>query len=475
MRINIQNEPQTLDPRKARDFNAITVMHMLFEGLTRVAKNGTVELALARDFEISEDGLRYLFRLRDARWSNGTPITSFDFSESWKKSLSPDFPSHTAYQLYPIKGAKETKQGTNCDLGIKPLDAETLLIELEEPLPYFLELLSTPAYFPVFRTDDDHWSESVSTYVCNGPFTLKRWEHSDQIELVRNPHYWNAEEVRLEQIDLVMVSEETELRMFSQGELDWAGSPLSSLPPDAINSLKSEGSMHVKPLLGTYFLRVNTEDPALKDVSLRRALSAAINRSEIVDHILQGGQEIATSLVPPSLGLASNGSFPAGEISSGITLTLLYQQNERNHLIAQTLQQQLKNTLGINLVLEAVERKTLYERISKLDYQLAAGSWIADYNDPINFLEVFKFKSASTNNTGWEDPKYVEWLSRSSVCRDSEERKVFLRNAEELLMSQMPIIPIFHYALNYLTRPEVEDVALSSIGQVDFRWAHKKI
>lgn len=493
LRINIHSEPQSLDPRKARDLNAVTLMHMLFEGLTRIGKEGNVELALAKDCEISEDGLCYLFHLRDAVWSDGKPITSFDFSKSWAKTLSPSFPSDVAYQLYSIKGAKLKKQGEQGEIGIKTPDPYTLIVELEEPLPYFLELLSTPIFFPVQSQLDDenpHWSENASSYISNGPFLMRSWKHSDQIELIRNPSYWEAKEVKLEHIDLFMVSNEIELRMFEEGALDWAGSPLSTLPPDAINHLKKRGSLRVSPLLGTYFLRVNTEDPVLNNADLRRALAFAINRNEIVEHILQGGQTPATALTPPSLRLAMEGFFQDASIPKGkelhhtaveellkqeLTLTLLYQQTDRNHLIVQTLQQQLKKTLGVNLILEAVEKQTFYERISKKQYQLAAGSWIADYNDPINFLEVFKFRASSTNNTGWEDPKYVDCLSRSSVCRNSEERRILLRNAEELLMTQMPIIPIFHFAMNYLQRDDIEDVALSSIGQIDFRWARRNL
>jgi oligopeptide transport system substrate-binding protein len=153
-------------------------------------------------------------------------------------------------------------------------------------------------------------------------------------------------------------------------------------------------------------------------------------------------------------------------------IVLSYCNGERNAAIAQALQSQWERGLGIRVTLEAIEPKVFFRRVSQKEFQLAAGSWTADFNDPINFLEVFKYKDASTNNTNWESSKYIDLLNRSALCRDSEERKSYLRAAEQVLMEQMPIIPIFHYALNYLQREGLEEVVLSPLGQIDFRWAH---
>ena len=143
--------------------------------------------------------------------------------------------------------------------------------------------------------------------------------------------------------------------------------------------------------------------------------------------------------------------------------------------ISQAIQKHWETALGISVQLEAVEAKVFFQKIRQKDYQLAAGSWIADFNDPINFLEVFKYKLGSTNNTLWENPKYIDLLDRSQLCRDQDERKELLRQAEEILMAEMPIIPIFHFAMNYLERDGVEDVALSPIGGLDFRWAQTTV
>lgn len=253
-----------------------------------------------------------------------------------------------------------------------------------------------------------------------------------------------------------------------------------TIPIDAVAHLKAEGKLGVRPLLGTYFIRVNTSDSKspLSDVSMRLALFNALNRENLSEHLLQGGQKPAYTLTPPELNLskqmhkASLADTFYREINHKDPIVLSFSSSERNASIAQTLQKQWEEALGITVILEAIEPKVYYERISQNQFQLAMGSWIADFNDPINFLEVFKYKDTSTNHTGWESSKYIDLLNRSGLCQSQDERTQILAEAEEILMEHMPIIPIFHFAMNYLQRKELKDVVLSPIGQIDFRWAH---
>lgn len=494
LRINIQNEPQSLDPRKARAMGSVAMTHMLFEGLYRVGRNGETEKALAESVEISEDGKVYIFTLRDSKWSNGDPVTSYDFAYSWRKMLDPAFPTDLGYQLERIKGAKLVRAGEMSvhQVAIQTPNPKTLIVELEQPTPYFCELLTLPSFFPVSQrvdTENPHWAEEAKTYVCNGPFVLKEWKHSDIAVAERNSNYWDANSVALKEIELLMVQPETELRMFFNHEIDWAGSPLSTLSIDALGHLKQEHQLKVRPLLGTSFIRINAaQDLFLGESRFRRALALALDRQKITEHVLQGGQLPALALVPPQMGLAEKGYFCDANFleAQNLLTTVLAQKNrtisdipcfqltyiagERAHVIAQAVQQQIEETLGVHLELEAVELKTYYERLSKKQYQLMLGSWIADFNDPINFLEVFKYEGNSSGN-GWENSKYIERLDSSAVCRDIEERKSVLREAEQALMDQMPFIPIFHFSINYLKQEGVEDVCLSPTGQIDFRWS----
>lgn len=263
LRINIESDPQTLDPRKARDLKTITLIRMLFEGLTRVSPKGETELALAEAVEIADDQTRYVFHLRDSVWSNGDPVTSLDFAESWRAILSPSFPTDIANQLYPIKNARKAKLG-EVDLsqvGIETPDAATLVVHLESPTPYFLELASLTSFFPVphrICSLDPKWGQDSAFHVGNGVFAIQSWIHGDRIHLVKNPRYWETDKVKMAEIELFMVASDTEMRMFEEGELDWAGSPLCSIPADSIADLKTKNALKVSPLSGTVFLCLNT-------------------------------------------------------------------------------------------------------------------------------------------------------------------------------------------------------------------------
>ena len=486
-RFALTADPTMLDPRKARDLDGVTIIHMLFEGLTRTSRTGEPELALAKSVEISDDGLRYVFHLRKSFWSNGDRLTAHDFCNSWRTILDPKFPTDIAYQLYPIKNARKSKLGELGveTVGVQALDEQTLVVELEQPVPYFLELVTMTSFFPVpiKVVENEQWHLTPETLVSNGPFTLKTWNHSNQLTMSKNLRYWEASEVKLTSVDLYIATPDTALQMFEEGKLDWTGSPLSMIPADAIRELKKSQRLQISPFLATYFYRVNTnplignKSNPLADANFRRALSFAIDRNAIVTHVLQGGHTAAMSLIPPEMRL-KGGGYSSGEAPNFPALdepiTISYSNTERNASVAQSVQKQWESALGIHVRLEAVEPKVFFQRVSKREYQIAAGSWSADFNDPVNFLEVFKYKEGSTNNTGWESAEYVDLLNRSAICKPGEERDQVMRKAEAILMEQLPIIPVFHFVLNYVKKPELEGVALSPSGQLDLRWAYFK-
>ena len=492
--INITTEPGTLDPRKARAHSDINLISMFMEGLTRTDKNGKNALALAKSVDISPDRKIYTFELRDSVWSNGDPVTSYDFAYAWKKSLTPSFNAPSANLLYVIKNAKEVKTG-NLPLslvGIETPDDRTLIVTLSHPTPYFLDLIAHPIYFPVnSKVDrtDPHWAENSSGFVGNGPFILSNWKHHNQLEATKNKGYWDQHAVKLSRINMVMVTEETGFKMFDTKELNWDGSPFSTIPVDAIHSLKEKDKLQIAPILATEWIRVNIEKTPFESSQLRRAFAYAINRQAIVDHIVQGNQIPATGIVPPSMKLQSAPFFKDGDIelarilfkeqmenlglssSAFPKVTLLYTFSKKNHLIAQTLQDQWLKAFGIQIELEAVPKTVFLDRISKKNYTLALGSWFADFNDPINFLEVFKTKDVGTNNTNWEMPIYTELLERSFTCKTPEERLAVLEKSEKVLMNEMPVIPIFHYTMLHVQDKELKDVVWTTMGNIDFKWA----
>lgn len=495
LRLNIGSEPYSLDPRKARDLQSQTISKMFFEGLTRINQRDQAELALAESVIISEDGKTYTFHLRHATWNTGEEVTANDFVYAWKKVLDPSFPTDQSFQLYVIKNAKSAKTGKSSldEVAIKALDSKTLQVELEFPITYFQELVAMPVFFPIHEKNDiqnHNWAGSEETFVCNGPFLLKKWKHSDCLEVVKNPHYWDAANVKLKQIELVMVSEDTELKMYQKGELDWAGSPFSTLPINALPVLKKQPAFCARPFLGTYFFRINVGAAPFNHPLMRRAFALAINRKEIVENVTQGGQVVATGLVPSAMGLQHEAYFSDGNeaqakdyfkralkdlglsLDTLPSLTLVYVAGDRNHTIAQAVQQQWRSVLGVQVNLEAIERKVYFDKLSKKDFQLATSSWTADYKDPINFLEVFKYKSGGSNNTAWENPRYTALLDLAAKSANSQERFKFLKESEAVLMEDMPIIPVFYYTMLYMRNEHVKDVVLTSLGNIDFKWAY---
>jgi oligopeptide transport system substrate-binding protein len=497
-RIAINLDPPTLDPRVARDLASQSILKMLFEGISRVGKDGNVEPALASKIEISEDGLEYTFHLKKTSWSNGDLLTAHDFVYTWSKILDPSFPSPYAYQLYVIKNAKPVKNGDlPLDaLGIEAIDSYTLSMTLEAPVPYLQQMLATPIFFPVNRkvaeSNPDWATRSGKDYVSNGPFVLDQWKQNDMISVRKNNHYWEQNVVDLVGVDLIVSDDNTALQMFEKKELDWVGSPLGTLPTDALPILEKRKEFFKKPSLGVHFFRFNIKKPPFDDVKIRRALNLALDRQELVDHVMMGGQVPALRIVPPCLYSSDLGFFQDADLENarklfnealqerGITkemlpeITLTFASSSvasRNSGLAQAIQQQWRKAFGIVVNLEGVEGKVFFQKIGQQDYQMSMGSWYADVSDPVDFLRVFKFKNGSTNNTGWENDAYIRILDESDQELDAQKREELLFFAEEILMNEMPMAPIYFSSSLHLKSLRLKDVYLSDLQHIDFKWA----
>ncbi|MCB1074482.1 MAG: peptide ABC transporter substrate-binding protein [Simkania sp.] len=494
VRFNIGNEPQTLDPRKVRALADVNLVKMFNEGLTRVDKSGKASLALAKDVQVLNGGLTYKFTLHPTKWSNGDALTASDFAYAWKKSLSPSFVSPNSYMLFVIKNAEAVKTGKlpSSLLGIETPDDKTLIVHLSHKIPYFLELTEHPIFFPVNEKLDrktPNWADNQETYVSNGPFLIHDWKHHNLLEAAKNPTYWDAKAVKLGKLKMVMVSEETGFKMFESQELDWDGSPFSAVPIDAIETLREANQLQTSPVLATSWIRINLEKAPFKSKKMRRAFALAINRQDIVEHVTQGNQIPATGIVPKAMGLQEQPYFKDGQNEEAANLfeeallelgmareklpeiVFTYAAGDRTHPVAQALQQQWYATLGVRVRLEPMEPKVYFSRVSKQDYTLALGSWFADFNDPINFLEVFKTKTNGTNNTNWENPSYAELLETSYTCQNPEERLAYLKQSEQLIMDEMPVIPVFYYTLLFVKDEGLKNVVLTKTGNIDFKWA----
>ena len=469
--LNIVSEPQSLDPRKVRDLNAVNLSKLLFDGLMRVSKTKDVECAIAKSYKISEDKKTYTFTLKDAYWSNGEKLTAYDFEYTLKSNLTPEFASN-ASSLFIFKGAKKAKNKKIPidDIGIKAIDEKTLVFELIKPCPYFLNLLTCPSFFAVNKDmdqKDPKWPQDKNNFVSNGAFALDEWNKNDMITCKKNEYYWEKDKVKLQKISLMMLTNDVELNMFELNQLDIAGSPYSSIIVDSLNKLKQDKNYHVSPYFGTSFLRVNSKK--IPDLNFRKDLINSFDRKKITEHVLQGGQ-IATSKLVPVQKEMDVPIFKKDYRAKKITLT--YVSNDRSHILAQALQRDFKENLNLNVSLKAMERKTYYEKLKSLDYELALSSWIADFSDPIDFLNVFKYKDSSTNNTGWENESFIKLLEESENVLDAKEREKLLKQAEEILLSEAPIIPIYHLTQNFLKKETLKDINLYPSGFLDLKYAY---
>ncbi len=472
LKINIVSDPESLDPRKVRDINTVNLSKIFFDGLMRLEKDGNISCAIAENYKVLKDKKTYVFTLKDAFWSNGEKITSYDFEYTWKKILAPEYISSTAFFLFCIRNAKRAKEGkVSLDkVGIKALDEKTLIIELEKPISYFLTLLTHPIFFAVNKKIDQEnpkWTQDSKSYISNGPFVLDKWKHYDMLKAKKNEHYWDKDQVKLNFISMFMLTSDTEQNMFELKALDWAGSPYSTLPVDGIQKIKNYSQYYSQPYYGTSFLRINIEK--IQDLKLRKALCSTIDRKKIIDHILQGEQIQTLRLIPCEEKIIT-GFGKKNFKKKKIIFT--YVNGGRSHLLAQAIQRNWEKYLNIEVELRALEKKTYYDRIASKDYEIAAGSWTADFNDPINFLEVFKYKNSSTNNTGWEHPEYIDLLNQSDEMIDPKLRKETLIKAENILLADVPIIPICHLSQNYLKNPDLKNVYLYRSGFIDFKYAY---
>jgi oligopeptide transport system substrate-binding protein len=474
-------EPSDLDPHMATQTSYYTVLSAILEGL--VAED-SVDLhpvpGVAESWDISPDGLTYTFYLRaDAKWSNGEPVTSQDFIDSWRRILTPSLAAANASELYLIQGAEAFNKGDAdfSQVGLRARDKRTLTVSLEHPAPWFLTVLSGPAWIPVpvstvakygeLAQRGNSWA-TPERWVGNGPFVLKSWHRGQEIVVAKSPTYWDAAHVRLQEIHFhVFESVDAEERAFRAGQIHVT----EAMPPDKIDAYRrdSPNLLRIDPLLGTYFLRVNTRRPGLNDIRIREALALAIDREAITDKLLRGGQLPAFSFTPAGLGgyvpdmaqrknldearqLLSAAGHPGG---AGLhEIEYLYNNSESNKVIAEAIQEMWRRDLGVQVNLMNEDLKSTEGARSTGTYQLLRSSLIADYADPSAFLDILRSDSGN-NFTGWSSPDYDNLLFTAVRTADPAARNALYARAERLMLHEAPVIPIYHYTHVFLIRPSV--------------------
>ncbi|MDA9007614.1 peptide ABC transporter substrate-binding protein [Porticoccaceae bacterium] len=489
-------EPQSLDPHIATGVPEHHIISSLMEGL--VHKDGeTLEPrpGVAKSWDISADGRVYTFYLRqDARWSNGDLHNAHDYVWSWWRALQPALGNLYAYMYFPIANAKAYYDGEISDfsqVGVKALGDYVLQVTLTEPIPYFLQLLDHYSTYPVHRATIEKFGAAdqrgtrwtfEGNIVGNGAFKLKEWKINRRITVERNPHYWNAENVRLNQVVFYPTENvTTEERMFRAGQLHYSG-----IPSDKIQaySQSDDPSLRIQPYLGVYFYRLNVDKPQLSDKRVRRALGMTINRDQLVSQITKGGQIPAYAITPPgTMGyypesdlafdpeaakkLLAEAGYPNGE--GFPTTEILYNTSEGHRKIAVALQQMWKKHLNIDVVLLNQEWKVYLDTVSNHHYEIARAGWIGDYVDPNNFLDMF-LCNGGNNRTRWCNPEYDQIiLQQVPKAKTHQQRLELFQQAETILLDEMPVIPIYIYTSNNLVHPTVKNFGRNILNQANYR------
>ncbi|RCS54853.1 peptide ABC transporter substrate-binding protein [Bremerella cremea] len=595
-------EPQSVDPAKATGAPEGRILDAIFEGLYRKLPDPEDPYkmkpmpGMAISHDLSDDKRIYTFHMRPgAKWTNGEPVTAYDWTFSWMRFLHPESASQYAYQLWYIKNAKryttmevnvgdkveveltdrpnsaqlfprgtivsgivtkidektiepeeKKKDGeegkeekktykfyhVDCvpdvagepdwnagatkrvfylkktpdklvaeyansesahnvllhfsEVGIKAPDEMTLVVELDYPTPYFLDLAAFYPMHAVNRTCIEkygypNWTKPENI-VTSGPYKIQTRRIRDRIRLVKNPDYYNADTVKLDVIDVLAIqSDTTQLNMFMSGQLDWATTVPSTVIPELeeLDDKKQEEPRYkglrkdllLKPMLATYFYRVNTQRPPLDNPKVRQALDLAINKQEIVDHVTRAGQVPANSLVPPGLPdytgpeapgydperarqLLAEAGFPDGKGMRKIQI--LYNTLESHRAIAEVIQQQWKSNLHIDVELRNVEWGVYLTTMREMDYDVVRAGWIGDYPDPNTFLDMF-VTDGENNQTGWSNKEYDELIHSAIQEPDVDKRRQMLYDAEKILNEERPILPIYYNVSLNMVRPYVKN------------------
>ncbi|MEA4845712.1 MAG: peptide ABC transporter substrate-binding protein [Clostridiaceae bacterium] len=487
LRTNNGNEPGSLDPALAEGNHESWVLDHVFEGLFKRDPNGKIAPGMVKEYKLAEDDVTYTFTLRDdIAWSNGDPVTAYDFEFAWKRVLDPSLGAYYSYQLYYLKGgeAYNTGKGSADDVGVKAIDDKTLEVVLESPTGYFTELTSFFTFYPVNKKvveANADWAKNVDTYVSNGPFKLKGWEHNSSITLEKNDNYYNKAAVKLDGIEFAMLTDEnTAWQKYLGGEFDF----LTPLPQAIVAKLKEEGNpeLVIGGEVGTYYYSFNMKVKPFNNVKIRKALAMTLDRQTIVDKIARGGQIAAEGIVPFGMldengkeyrngvgklieynveegkklfaeGLAETGS-KASDFSK---FTILYNTLEAHKIIAQAVQEMWRSNLGIELQLENADFQVKLDREKTGDFQVSRGGAVSDYIDPMTFIEIWE-SDAPFNASGFSNGEYDRLVKESKATADQKIRMNNMRKAEQILMENMPVAPVYFYTLPYAQRPYVSGV-----------------
>ena len=495
------SEIPSLDSALATDQVSFIVLNNVMEGLYRLGKDNKPVPGVAESYEVSEDGKVYTFKLRkDAKWSNGDPVTAHDFVFAWRKVLDPKTASEYAYIMYDIKNAEEVNQGKLPvdQLGVKALDDHTLQVELKNPIPYFISLTVFGSFMPqnekFVKEQGDKYGLEANTTLYNGPFVLSEWKHEQGWTYKKNPNYWDKDNVKLETINVKIVKDTaTAVNLYDTKKVDRVG-----LTAEFVDKYKNDKNFHTELDPSIFWLRMNTKNELLKNVNARKAIAMAIDKQALVDTLLNNGTIPANYIVPKDFVQGPNGKDFRDENGDLVkydveeakklweqakkelgkdkfTIELLNFDGDTAKKTGEYLKEQLeKNLPGLTVNIKQQPFKQKLELESNMQYDLSFSGWGPDYQDPMTFLELWVTNNPH-NQTGWSNAEYDKLIkdAKTTLLSDLQARWDAMLKAEKLLFEEMPVAPLYQRGSAYLQREYVKGIVSHPFGgDYSYKWAY---
>ncbi len=478
----LSSDPESIDPHKARSVQAAEVLRDIGEGLVAYSATGELVGAAAESWSISDDGLTYTFNIRpEARWSNGDAVTAEHFVFSLRRLVDPATAAFYAQAIAAIVNAEAiiASEMAPSALGAEVIEDNALLIKLERPMPYLLSLLTHPSTFPVHPGGVAAHGTAFTrpeNLLSNGAYKLDAWEPGSVLKLIRNEQYWNNAETSIEAVNYhVLTQEMTELNRYRAGEIDVTG----SIPPDSFEQVREQyrDEMHIAPYLGVYYYGYNlTKPPFAGNSALRQALSMAIDRETLVEKVTGRGEAPAYSWVPPGVDNYDPRRLSYADMTQDernaaarrlyrdagynedrpAQFELRYNTSDTQQRIALAVQSMWRDVLGVETTLINEEFQVLLANMREAEItQVFRSSWIGDYNDAHTFLSILQTGSPA-NMPRFANAEYDDLMRRAAEQTDPLARRLYLEEAERVLLGEHAVIPLYFFVSKHLVSPRVQ-------------------
>ncbi len=529
--LNIASEPQSIDPALNSAVDGAIMLSHMFEGLMKwkdsgvetpgsdgTCTNAELTEGQAESYEkvVNDDGtVTYTFKIRsDARWSDGKPVTAGDFVYSWQRLVTPETTADYNYMIDSVVNANEIMAGDMdpTELAVSAPDDSTFVVTLTSDLPYFLEVCAFPATFPVRQdvttkddgTPNDQWTFDVATYLCNGPYKLTAWNHNSEIVMEPNEQYYDAANLGPDKITFKLMDDQNAmLSGFNSGELDF----IEDVPQAELPDLIASGDLKIVDYIGTYYVCYQTQKAPFDDPRVRQAFTLAVDRTFIVDKVTQAGQVPANGFVPAGVydaagstgddfrtvggayysiegdadysyeancekarELLADAGYPNGE--GFPVVEYLYNTSDAHKAVAEALQNMWETELGVKVTLNNQEWAVFLQTRKDGNYSIARNGWIADYNDPMSFLDMW-LTGGGNNDAQYANADYDAKIQEAKNTTDPAARMQLMHEAENIIMGQdWALNPLYFYTQKYMLSDRVGGMFYTPLGYFFFSYAH---